>query len=90
MNTVEIQGEVFDIAFDDEDKMYWITHPQWSLVGRGVSIITAMHDLQDEAASLANILDNNRKSDEAIKMKDFCIQIKKSKKPETWLDDDCL
>lgn len=75
MDTITIEGEVFNIETVVGGGVY-LTHPQWSLMGRGVDVEAAKASLLEEAQKLARLMaddDLEALSHQAVLMRAFCV-----------------
>ena len=72
-------GETFRV--DSEDGEVVISHPQWSLGGRGHDLRAARQELCAEACELAHMMRNDRRDDlteAAWLMREFALRVKAS------------
>jgi len=52
--SISVFGEVFEVELSEG--VVWLTHPRWSLVGAGPSLVAAQVDLFEEAQGLADVM----------------------------------
>lgn len=73
---VFVEGEPF--AIEREDAQFFLTHPQWSLMGVGATLEEANSNLLAEGRTLARLLaadDVNALSAEARRLREYVLRL---------------